>query len=770
VGREIPSATVLSKRKVMVGSGVATAVVLASITALATASRGVPPASAGPGTGPVPAAVEQVALSAMPGVPRAELPQRGTSPFSLLGVTWEHAGERLDGAVQVRVRSAATRRWSGWRALNPQGDDAPDPREAAGARGGTSPLWVGPSDGVQVRVAGSHPRTHLPAGMRLTLVDPGRAGSTVSPRVANMAYVQDVTPTDTATATSPAPSDTSATSTTTGAAPASATTDPAASTTTPSSTTPPATSATSTAASATPTTATSTTTTPPTSRAPMPPISTRADWGADESKRRGSPAYGQQVKVLFVHHTDTANDYTCGDGPTGSKAVIRSLYAYHLSLGWDDIGYNFLVDKCGTLFEGRFGGMDRPVVGAQTYGFNTNSAGVAILGTYISAGATNAALASIARLAAWKLGFAGISADAAQEPLVEGVSDSSGYTKGQTYTFHAVSGHRDGYATQCPGDGLYAQLATIRTWAAGPPTGLAVKAVSGATSVSGTRYTRGAVTVSAGLTSPAGLVTRTELLVDGAVAATGNGWAPSLATTLAPGRHSMAVRAVHVSGRSATSTAVTVVADTTAPTFTTKPYAGLRGGTVSTSSAPVTLAWKAADNTVLKQVQATAPSAATFAATTTSWATAARPGYSTTFAFKAGDVVGNATTASTVVAPGIAQETAAARSGSWASKASSSYLGGYALSTSVAKASLTWTFTGRSVAWVVSRASGSGQAAVYLDGVKVATLDLRSSTTLYRQAIWTHTWSSSARHTVKVVNLATTGRPTITTDAIVYLK
>jgi hypothetical protein len=70
----------------------------------------------------------------------------------------------------------------------------------------------------------------------------------------------------------------------------------------------------------------------------------------------------------------------------------------------------------------------------------------------------------------------------------------------------------------------------------------------------------------------------------------------------------------------------------------------------------------------------------------------------------------------------------------------------------------------------VSRASGSGQAAVYLDGVKVATVDLRSSTALYRNAIWVRTWSATARHTLKVVNLATAGRPAITTDGIVYLK
>jgi len=239
---------------------------------------------------------------------------------------------------------------------------------------------------------------------------------------------------------------------------------------------------------------------------------------------------------------------------------------------------------------------------------------------------------------------------------------------------------------------------------------------------------------------------------------------------LAPGKHTLAVRVTQYTGKAATSAASTVVGDTTAPTFPTKPYAGLRGGTVATTSAPMTLAWKAADNALLQQVQATAPSAATFAPTTTSWATAARPGVSTTFALKATDAAGNTGTASAVVSPVIVQESSATRYGTWARRSSSSYLGGYSLSTSTRNASVTWTFTGRSVAWVVSRASGSGQAAVYLDGVKVATVDLRSSTTMYRNAIWARTWSTSAKHTLKVVNLATSGRPVVTTDGIVYLK
>lgn len=74
------------------------------------------------------------------------------------------------------------------------------------------------------------------------------------------------------------------------------------------------------------------------------------------------------------------------------------------------------------------------------------------------------------------------------------------------------------------------------------------------------------------------------------------------------------------------------------------------------------------------------------------------------------------------------------------------------------------------MAWIVSRASTSGQAYVYLDGTKVTTVDLKSSTTLYRQALWTKTWSSPAKHTLKIVVVGTSGRPAITTDGIATIS
>ena len=93
--------------------------------------------------------------------------------------------------------------------------------------------------------------------------------------------------------------------------------------------------------------------------------------------RRAAPRYADAVRMVFVHHTDTPNGYAPGDVP----AIIRSIYTYHVrSNGWNDIGYNFLVDAYGRVFEGRAGGIDRPVIGAHTEGFNTGSVGIAVIG------------------------------------------------------------------------------------------------------------------------------------------------------------------------------------------------------------------------------------------------------------------------------------------------------------------------------------------------------------------------------------------------------
>ncbi|MER6954255.1 N-acetylmuramoyl-L-alanine amidase [Streptomyces sp. NPDC000618] len=711
---------------------------------------------------------------------RRELARTGTAQFSMLGVSWTGAAKRLDGTAQVRTRSLASGEWSAWHDLDVDVD--PLDRPESGVRGASEPLWVGPSDGVQVQVVRKNgtTSTSLPKGMEVNLVDPGvvtaaetkTGGDATEPA----AFVADETPDPTDTAsTEPA----EPTESTDSASPSdSATSTPTDSQTTasadPTDTTTSATPTDSGSPSATPSTTPSPTATVPTappSTVPEPPITSRAGWGADESISPEAPEYNADVKAVFVHHTDGANDYSC---TADSASIVRAIYAYHVQVsGWKDMGYNFLVDKCGTIFEGRKGGVDLPVFGAHTYGWNREAAGVAVLGDYTTAGPSSAALASVARLAAWKLGQYGAD-PAGTVQLTAGATQKNfsgtAFTAGTKYTFQRISGHRDGYNTLCPGGLLYDQLPTIRAWAAGPVQGLKVASVSGATLSGSTYYTKGAITVHWSTTTPGTLISKTELLVDGKTAATAVGAATSASATLAAGSHTVAVRAVHQSGRTTTTAALTVVADTAAPTFTTAPKLSLRTGVVTATAVPVTLGWKAVDDKALREVRLLAPTTATFGPTVTSSSRTAKPGAAATWSMQAYDYAGNYRASSASYTPAILQETSATKSGAWTTRTSTNYLGGKSYSSATKGASLTWTFTGRSAAWVVSRAATSGQAYVYVDGAKVATVDLKFAATLYRQALWTKTWSAAAKHTVKIVVVGTAGRPTVTTDGLVYIK
>ncbi|MFB7911258.1 peptidoglycan recognition protein [Kitasatospora sp. NPDC056076] len=191
--------------------------------------------------------------------------------------------------------------------------------------------------------------------------------------------------------------------------------------------------------------------------APRPGIVTRKGWGADESIREAGFVYTGSVRVAFVHHTATATDYACSDAPK----VIRSIYLFHVQTNkWRDIGYNFLVDRCGTIYEGRAGGVNQPVLGAHTLGFNTNSSGIAAIGTFSEDNPPQELQDGIAKIAAWKLDLGGWKADGSAQ-LTSG-SDSSLYPKGTVVDFASISGHRDGFATECPGEALYHRLPDIR--------------------------------------------------------------------------------------------------------------------------------------------------------------------------------------------------------------------------------------------------------------------------------------------------------------------
>ncbi|MEU7643583.1 FG-GAP-like repeat-containing protein [Streptomyces huasconensis] len=468
------------------------AVVLGGAGAVTYAVAG--PNSGVPGADPRaerPAGVRDLALQA-DGAAR-ELPRTSTGPFSLLGVSWSDATQELAGTAQVRTRAIGSGKWSGWRALKTEQAEKAEQTEQteAGARGASEPLWVGPSDGVEVRVAAADgsARRELPKGLEVSLVDPGvtsaEAKSPAPDDTVPPTPSDETVPPTPPDETSPAPTDpgepTDAPPSPT--APPSASGEPTAPDDSPSPTGPatgaptgpatgPATGAPTGPASDSPSPTpkpTPTKPTPPPSTVNRPPIIGRAAWGADESLVKDPAEYGEKVKAVFVHHTAGTNDYRCAESP----ALIRALMTYQVRTeGRNDLGFNFLVDKCGRVFEGRAGGVDVPVLGEHTDGFDGESTGIAVLGDFEgdpvtgrSAGRpTRAALESVARVAAWKLGQ--YDGDPAGKVTLTASADTGVWKKGEQASLHTVSGHRDAATTPCPGKNLHAELGEIRRFAA----------------------------------------------------------------------------------------------------------------------------------------------------------------------------------------------------------------------------------------------------------------------------------------------------------------
>jgi N-acetylmuramoyl-L-alanine amidase len=186
-----------------------------------------------------------------------------------------------------------------------------------------------------------------------------------------------------------------------------------------------------------------------------PAIVSRAGWHAQDEILRGRPRYAKNVAFAVVHHTAGSNAYSRAQ----SAAIVLGIELYHVRAnGWNDIGYNFLVDKYGQVFEGRAGGIDRNVIGAHAEGFNTGSVGVALIGNYSSARITPADQHALVGLLAWRLDVAHV------DPLGTLTWRSGGnpkFRRGRAVRLHAISGHRDTGYTSCPGTTLYAKLPGI---------------------------------------------------------------------------------------------------------------------------------------------------------------------------------------------------------------------------------------------------------------------------------------------------------------------
>ncbi|WP_237330202.1 peptidoglycan recognition protein family protein [Streptomyces sp. BA2] len=379
--------------------------------------------------------------------------QREVRPFSLVGVIWDDPDDELHGSVQVRTRASGTGNWSGWQPVETHNHehaaDPDDPERASGkVRGSTAPLWVGDSDGVEIRVRGEaarHRGEHrggtqpsaehaLPAGLRLELVDPGaepppQGPSPEGPRspvltaetAASSAVNADLAPLGASVIPALSKKETESDLIAARGGPEDA------------------------AGKARPYVG------------PRPRIITRKGWGANEKLRERQFGYSKTVKAAFVHHSASGNNYRCSQ----AGSVLRSIYRYHVkSSGWRDFGYNFAVDKCGNIYEGRAGGVAKPVLGAHTLGFNSNSMGIAVLGSFGSSSPPAAAVNAVARLTAWKLGLYGAN------PRGKTYLKSAGgnlYKKGSNVRLNVISGHRDGFATECPGIRLYKKLGSARS-------------------------------------------------------------------------------------------------------------------------------------------------------------------------------------------------------------------------------------------------------------------------------------------------------------------
>lgn len=202
----------------------------------------------------------------------------------------------------------------------------------------------------------------------------------------------------------------------------------------------------------------------------------RADWGADESIRRGRAEYARSVRAVVVHHTVQRNDYAASEVP----AILRADYAYHVrSRGWDDLGYNLVVDRFGQVWEGRRGGLGRATIGSHAAGFNTGTLGVAVLGDYTRTRASQPVTQALARVAAYAAATWGFDPTSAVALVSKG---SPRYRSGRTVRLPRVFGHQATSTTACPGS-LMDVLADVRRGAKvllGPAPRVTETAVTGA--------------------------------------------------------------------------------------------------------------------------------------------------------------------------------------------------------------------------------------------------------------------------------------------------
>mgnify|MGYP003279335964 CR=1 FL=1 len=352
--------------------------------------------------------------------------------FFVAGFTWTGGADLPDGVrIYLRVRENGS--WSPWY-LSEAADSGRDDR----ATPGTGEFVTGGADAIQASVVGSS----LPAGLKLALVPSRPQGEEVlgaddlkTTEAAPTPVIEDASATDNqGTQVDPA-------AMTLSASPAPVAQPAAASVAAPA---------------AVPVVAPAATTA---NGLPV-AVTTRAEWGANASYMSWDPEYARAGHVV-VHHTAGTNSYSAGQ----SASIVRGIYYYHaVVLDWGDIGYNFLVDKFGTVFEGRSGSVAAPAgrmsIGAHARGVNTGTMGISMMGDYSTVSPSDAQLSSVGKMAGWFLKRAGISDVTGWAGLH--VWTTERYQAGSTISMPRILGHRDVGYTTCPGNVGYSKLGTIR--------------------------------------------------------------------------------------------------------------------------------------------------------------------------------------------------------------------------------------------------------------------------------------------------------------------
>lgn len=349
-----------------------------------------------------------------------------TIDFIAAGLTWN--ASTTENVVEASVRVREGDQWSDWNEL----EIHPIDRESGVTvtKQGTEPLITNGANAIQARVLTES--GNVPGGLEVTVIDPGESPTDGELAPASPALEEEPVEAELSSSVAPA----------TTAVDASASIRLASSIT-------PAESGMTRAIQAS-----------SNANVLKPAIVTRSQWGANESWAVDS-AQSPKLDAMYIHHTAGTNNYSAAQ----AYQQIRAIYSYHArTLDWGDIGYQFLVDRYGTIYEGRRGALTSLPIGAQAGGFNTNTIGISAMGNFDVAQPPAAMVEALQKVLAWQGYRHGLKANSNTQLTSRATPGSSAkYPSGTKVTVPVILGHRDTNSTACPGRYLYPKLSSMRT-------------------------------------------------------------------------------------------------------------------------------------------------------------------------------------------------------------------------------------------------------------------------------------------------------------------